>query len=147
MKAEDKYFLVSETILPEAIKKTAKVKELLKNDDSLAINEAVKRLRLSRSAFYKYKDCIFPFYQASKDKIITLSFLLEHKAGVLSLVLNSIAAERGSIITINQGIPLQGVAHTTISIDTKQMRVDVEALLDKLGMINGVKRIEILGQG
>ncbi|MCQ2381229.1 MAG: ACT domain-containing protein [Acidaminococcaceae bacterium] len=147
MKAEDKYFLVSETILPEAIKKTAKVKELLKNDDSLAINEAVKRFRLSRSAFYKYKDCIFPFYQASKDKIITLSFFFLLKAGVLSLVLNSIAAERGSIITINQGIPLQGVAHTTISIDTKQMRVDVEALLDKLGMINGVKRIEILGQG
>ena len=36
---------------------------------------------LSRSAYYKYKDYVFPFYEASKEKIITLSLLLEHKPG------------------------------------------------------------------
>lgn len=40
----------------------------------------------SRSAYYKYKDFVFPFYEASKEKIITLSLLLEHKSGVLSKV-------------------------------------------------------------
>ncbi len=43
------------------------------------------------------------------DKIITLSLLLEHKAGVLSRVLNLISTDSGNIMTINQGIPLQGV--------------------------------------
>jgi len=46
-----------------------------------------------------------------------------------------------------QGIPLQGVANTTISVETKNMTVDLEALLDKLRMIDGVKRLEVLGQG
>ena len=110
------------------------------------INEAVVRLGLIRSAYYKYKDYVFPFYEASKDKIITLSLLLEHKSGVLSRVLNLIALDSGSIMTINQGIPLQGVANTTISIETKNMKVDLEALLDKLRMIDGVKRLEVLGQ-
>ena len=132
--------------MPEAIKKTIKVKEILKRGEVKTINEAVVRLGLSRSAYYKYKDYVFPFYEASKDKIITLSLLLEHKSGVLSRVLNLIALDSGSIMTINQGIPLQGVANTTISIETKNMKVDLEALLDKLRMIDGVKRLEVLGQ-
>ena len=140
------FYLVKEDILPEAIKKTIKVKEILKRGEAKTINEAVERMNLSRSAYYKYKDYVFPFYEASKDKIITLSLLLEHKAGVLSRVLNLISTDSGNIMTINQGIPLQGVANTTISIETKNMTVDLEALLDKLRMIDGVKRLEVLGQ-
>ena len=140
------FYLVKEDILPEAIKKTIKVKEILKRGDVRTINEAVAQMELSRSAYYKYKDYVFPFYEASKDKIITLSLLLEHKTGVLSRALNLIATDSGSIITINQGIPLQGVANTTISIETKNMTVDLEALMDKLRMIDGVKRLEVLGQ-
>ena len=141
------FYLVKEDILPEAIKKTIKAKEILKLGKAKTINDAVAQLNLSRSAYYKYKDFVFPFYEASKDKVITLSLLLEHKPGTLSKVLNVIATDSGSIITINQGIPLQGVANTTISVETKNMTVDLEALLDKLRMIDGVKRLEVLGQG
>lgn len=34
----------------------------------------------------------------------------------------------------------------TISIETKHLTIDLEALLDKLRMIDGVKRLEVLGQ-
>ena len=61
---------------------------------------------------------------------------------MLSRVLNTVAGDSGSIMTINQGIPLQGVANTTISIETKNLTVDLEALLDKLRMIDGVKRLQ-----
>ncbi len=140
------FFLVREEILPEAIKKTIKVKDMLKRGEARTINEAVEKMELSRSAYYKYKDYVFPFYEASKEKIITLSLLLEHKQGVLSKVLNTIAYDRGSVLTINQGIPLQGVANATISIETAELVIDLEALLDKVRMIEGVKRLEVLGQ-
>ena len=140
------FYLVREEILPEAIKKTIKVKELLKKGEVRTINEAVEKLNLSRSAYYKYKDYVFPFYEASRQKIISLSMLLDHKTGVLSRVLNSIANDGGSVLTINQGIPLQGVANVTFSIETKDLTIDTEALLDKLRMIEGVKRMEVLGQ-
>lgn len=145
-KERNSYFLVKEEILPEAIKKTIRVKEMLKRGDARTINEAVERMELSRSAYYKYKDYVFPFYEASKDKLVTLTFLLEHKKGVLSSVLNTISNDGGSVLTINQGIPLQGVANATVSIETVHMSVDLEALLDKLRMVSGVKRIEVLGQ-
>ena len=146
MSEKSTFYLVREEILPEAIKKTIKVKEILKRGEIKTINEAVEKMGLSRSAYYKYKDFVFPFYEASKEKIITLSLLLEHKSVVLSKVLNTVADDSGSIMTINQGIPLQGVANTTISIETKHLTVDLEALLDKLRMIDGVKRLEVLGQ-
>jgi chorismate mutase len=140
------FYLVREEILPEAIKKTIKVKELLKKGEVRTINEAVEKMELSRSAYYKYKDFVFPFYEASKEKIVTLALLLEHKPGVLSRVLNTIANDRASVLTINQGIPLQGVANATVSIETVDLLIDLEALLDKLRMIDGVKRLEVLGQ-
>jgi chorismate mutase len=140
------YYLVREEILPEAIKKTIKAKEMLKKGEVRTINEAVEKLDFSRSAFYKYKDFVFPFYEASKEKIVTLALLLEHKSGVLSKVLNVIASDNGSVLTINQGIPLQGVANATLSIETVNLAIDLEALLDKVRVIDGVKRIELLGQ-
>lgn len=140
------FYLVREEILPEAIKKTIKVKELLKRGEARTINEAVEKMELSRSAYYKYKDFVFPFYEASREKIVTLALLLEHKPGVLSRVLNTMANERGSVLTINQGIPLQGVANATISLETADLAIDLEALLDKLRLVDGVKRLEVLGQ-
>lgn len=140
------FYLVKEDILPEAIKKTIKAKELLKRGEARTINEAVEAMQLSRSAYYKYKDFVFPFYEASKEKIVTLALLLEHKSGVLSRVLNSIALDGASVLTINQGIPLQGVANATVSLETIDLAIDLEALLDKLRMIDGVKRLEVLGQ-
>ena len=145
-KAKSGFFLVREEILPEAIKKTIKVKEMLKRGDARTINEAVEKMDLSRSAYYKYKDFVFPFYEASQDKIITLTLLLEHRQGVLSSVLNMISQESGSVLTINQGIPLQGVANVTVSIETANLAIDLEGLLDKLRMVDGVRRMEVLGQ-
>ena len=140
------FYLVREEILPEAIKKTIKVKELLKRGEARTINDAVEKMELSRSAYYKYKDYVFPFYEARKEKIVTLALLLEHKPGVLSRVLNTIANDKGSVLTINQGIPLQGMANATISLETVDLVIDLEALLDKLRLIEGVKRLEVLGQ-
>jgi len=140
------FYLVAEDILPEAVKKTIKAKELLRRGEVETVNEAVERLDLSRSAYYKYKDFVFPFYEASKNKIVTLSLLLEHKPGVLSKVLNVIAAGKGSILTINQGIPLQGVANAAISIETAAMTMGLDDLLDNLSGIEGVKKLEVLGQ-
>ena len=145
-KKDSGYDLVKEDILPSAIKKTIKVKEMLRRHDNMTINDAVSKMGLSRSAYYKYKDFVLPFYEASINKIVSVSFVLDNKQGVLSNVLNMISEDKGNVLTINQGIPLQGVAVATISIETKNMNIDLEALLDKLRLVNGVRRLEVIGQ-
>lgn len=138
--------MVSKDILPDAISKTAQAKELLAKGECYTVNEAVERVGISRSAYYKYKDGVFPFYEASKEKIITISLTLENIAGVLSNTLNFIAGFRVNVLTINQGIPLQGVANVSISFETAGMVDTPENLLAGLGEINGVRKIEVIGQ-
>ncbi|AFV02010.1 ACT-domain protein-containing protein [Dehalobacter sp. UNSWDHB] len=145
-KQKKDFLLVSKEILPEAITKTAQAKELLAKFDVLTVNEACERVEISRSAFYKYKDGVFPFYEASKEKMITLSLLLMDKAGILSNVLNYVASVSGNIITINQGIPLQGIANVSISIETEKMEETVESLVSNLGELDGVRKIELIAK-
>ncbi|GAV22287.1 ACT domain-containing protein [Carboxydothermus pertinax] len=141
-----KFLLVAMEILPEAIRKTAEVKELLSKKPELTVNEAVEKVGISRSAFYKYKDGVFPFYHKASGKIITLSLNLEHRAGVLSKVLNFIAQYQGNVLTINQNLPLGGIANVTLSIETDEMMVTIDELLEALGQMDGVNKVELVGQ-
>ncbi|RYD02963.1 hypothetical protein N752_22515 [Desulforamulus aquiferis] len=138
---EPKYYLVQEDILPEAIIKTVMAKELLLRGDANTVNEAVEQVELSRSAFYKYKDKVFPFHQWSRGKIVTLALLMEHRPGVLSTVLNIIASVKGSILTINQNLPLQGLANATLSVETAEMDQDLEELLRIIRAVTGVRDV------
>lgn len=142
---DKQFYIVSKEILPEAILKTAQVKEILSRKEALTINEAVEKVGLSRSAFYKYREGIFPFFQATKEKIMTFSLLLDHRTGILSDVLNTVAKMKGNILTINQGLPLQGTAVVTLSIDTREVP-DMEELLNRLSAVTGVNKVEIVGQ-
>ncbi|SMB94480.1 chorismate mutase [Desulfonispora thiosulfatigenes DSM 11270] len=141
-----KFYIVSKEILPEAIIKTAKVKEVLAQKKAETVNEAVLMVGLSRSAFYKYRDGVFPFYEASKERIVTIMVIMNHTSGVLSTCLNVIAETKGSVLTINQGIPLQDVAYVSISIETAGMDINIEELIDALNNISGIKKVEIVGQ-
>ena len=94
---KDKFYLVQEDILPEAIKKTIKVKEILKLGEVKTINEAVEKMDLSRSAYYKYKDYVFPFFEIAQGKIVSIYVSMSNESGMLSSVLKAIAERNGSI--------------------------------------------------
>lgn len=143
---KDKFYLVQEDILPEAIKKTIKVKEILKLGEAKTINEAVERMDLSRSAYYKYKDYVFPFYEIAQGKIVFITVSMSNDPGMLSSILRAIADSNGSILTINQDIPLQGIANVTIAFETKDLSTSLEECLDNIRSIRGILKVEILGQ-
>lgn len=144
---EEVYYLVREDILPEAIVKTLEVKRLLATNEVNTVYEAVKLVGLSRSAFYKYKDGVFPFNAMMKEKIVTIAIDLEHKSGLLSRLLSIVANSGGNILTINQTIPLQEIANIVISIDTVNMEQGVTELLNSLKQIEGVRKVQVIGRG
>lgn len=126
--------------------KTAQAKEILAKGKAETINQAVDLVGLSRSAFYKYRDGIFPFYQERKEKIVTINMILDHRSGVLSGVINTIASFNGNILTINQGLPLQGMANVTVSLETAQIEANIPELLKSFLAIPGVLKAELVGQ-
>lgn len=146
-KAKERYYLVREDILPEAVHKTVLAKELLAHGEVKTIHEAVDKVELSRSAFYKYKDGIFPLSKMEQGRIVTISMDLEHRSGILSRVLAAIAGVEGNVLTIHQTIPLQGMANVIVSVDTSLMGEQLSKLLPLLNGIEGVRRATVIGQG
>lgn len=144
---KERYYLVREDILPEAVIKTLQVKQLLAVGDAKTVHEAVAQVGLSRSAFYKYKDGIHLLNQFERESIVTISFDLEHRSGILSKVLAQIAGAGGNVLTINQSIPLQGRANVVISVETSRMTEDLDTMMEMLQGIPGVKKTQIVGQG
>ncbi|CFX20810.1 ACT domain [Syntrophomonas zehnderi OL-4] len=146
MKSNKKFYMVREDMLPNSIVKTAMVKEMLAGGEADSINEAVDRLQMARSTYYKYKDGVFPFFNAENMNIINISLLLRNVSGVLSSVLNCIANLQGNVLTINQNLPLHGVAYVTLSMSMEDILVPVDDILDKLQDIDGVINVELIGK-
>ncbi|CAH0119114.1 MULTISPECIES: ACT domain-containing protein [unclassified Paenibacillus] len=143
----ERYYLVREDILPEAVMKTVQVKQMLASGEAVTVHEAVERVGLSRSAFYKYKDGIFPLNQMQRERIVTISLDLEHRSGVLSKVLGLVAAHDGNVLTINQTIPLQGMANVVITVETTFMSGQLEAMMEAFRAQEGVRKVSLIGQG
>lgn len=144
MTQKPSYLLVDTAVLPDIFPKVVEAKRLLQAGKCKTASEAAEKLKISRSAFYKYKDCVFPFEEMGKDKIITMFFEVLDIPGILSQVLKMLAAAQASVLTINQNIPINQSANITISFRTEEMNKSVEALLKKLKTIEGIKRIEII---
>ena len=141
---EPKFYLVEADMLPEIFVKVAKAKELLETGETATVAEAANTVGISRSAFYKYKDSITPFQDLKRGRIITFHITLRDKMGVLSSVLAVFANTGANILTINQSIPINGIALVTISAETTGMLIKSEELLEDLHNTPGVKKVDVI---
>ncbi|WP_226568062.1 ACT domain-containing protein [Bacillus stratosphericus] len=144
---EETFYLVREDVLPDAMRKTLEVKKLLDRKKADSVADAVQIADLSRSAFYKYRDAVFPFYTMVKEQIITLFFHLEDRSGALSRLLQIVADSGCNVLSIHQTIPLQGRANVTLSISTAGMADDINTVMNQLRKLEFVEKVEILGSG
>ncbi|GEM00579.1 chorismate mutase [Halolactibacillus halophilus] len=144
---KDTFYLVRGDFLPEAMKKTLQVKKDMERGKATSIYEAVQKVGLSRSAFYKYRDAVFPFQAIQQTKIITLFFHLEDRSGTLSHLLDMVAKTGGNILTIHQSIPLNGKANVTLSLDIENLKMDLDELLKRLKQHQFIEKVDVLGSG
>ncbi len=139
-----KYYLVKADSLPEVFVKVIEAKSLLETGEARTVAEAVDRVDLSRSAFYKYKDAISPFRDMKRDTVMTFHMLLHDKPGTLAAVLSIFTESGANILTINQSIPANGAALVTISVVTDTMVKTSDDLMTSLAALNGVMKVEIM---
>lgn len=138
------YYIVESASLPEIFHKVVEARRLLDTGEADTVNRAVQMTGISRSAFYKYKDAVWPFQDMLHGRIITFQIMMKDEPGILSAVLNLFADSGANILTINQGIPLNGCAAVNISVETSAMRVTMTELLESIAAQTGVLRSEIL---
>lgn len=144
--SEQRYFLVREDVLTEAMQKTLQVKKMLQRED-ISILDAVEKTGLSRSAFYKYRDAVLPFHSIVKERILTIFFQLEDRTGTLATLIQAVAEGRCNILTIHQTIPIQGRANVTLSLDVTAMEKDLDVFLLGLKKFDFVESADVVSSG
>lgn len=133
------FLMVDAAVLPEVFLKVLKAKELLASGEARNISAATRAVDLSRSAFYKYKDCIFD--ARSTQQIITVLATLLDETGALQALLGGISAAGGSVVTINQATPENGAAKVEVTVRTDTLRVSIEEMLAQLAQQRAVVEI------
>ena len=142
--SKKKYYIVSEDALPDIFIKVAEAKRMLQVGEAQTVGEAARRMNISRSAFYKYKDAVQPFQDLKAGRIITFYALLKDNPGVLSNYLSIFANSGANILTINQTIPTNGCAGVTISAETGDMNEGLDEMIASITGAVGVLKFEIL---
>ena len=138
--------MVKQKAVPEVLLKVVEAKKLLESERAITVQEATDKVGISRSSFYKYKDDIFPFYDNTKGKTITLVVQMDDEQGLLSDLLHVVAVYRANILTIHQSIPVNGVATLTLSVEIRENTGNVSGMIEELENLNGIHYVKILAR-
>lgn len=146
MEAKSKYFVVKQKALPEVLLKVVEAKKLLESERAITVQEATEKVGISRSSFYKYKDDIFPFYDNTKGKTITIVTQMDDEQGLLADVLHIIANYKANILTIHQSIPVNGVATLTTSVEVRANTKNISEMIEEVEKQDGIHYVKILAR-
>ncbi|MDD6279834.1 MAG: ACT domain-containing protein [Ruminococcus sp.] len=131
-------------ILPDVFTKVLEVKKLMAQKGEKSFASACKRIGISRSAYYKYKDCVFSYEELFTRKIVNIYLLLSDRPGVLSSVLVYLHSLKANILTVNQSIPVDGAAAVNISLRLTENSENELSDLNSISMLDGVSEVKIL---
>lgn len=140
----NKFLIIDSEILPDVFLKVVKVKELLRTGSVKDISEGVKKTGISRSTYYKYKDSVFAMSEGVAGHKVTLGFMVLHKAGTLSKIIDKIAQMHGNILTINQDIPINNVASVSITFDASKLVIDTNELVEEIKSMDSIVNVRLL---
>ena len=140
------YFVVKEKAVPEVLLKVVEAKRLLETEKVMTIQDAVDKVGISRSSFYKYKDDIFQFHDNSQGTTLTLTFQMDDEPGLLSDVLKIIAEFGANILTIHQSIPINGIASLTLSVDVFNKGNNVDEIVAAIEAVEGIRYVKIIAK-
>lgn len=131
-------------ILPEVFTKVLEVKKLMAQKGEKSFASACKRVGISRSAYYKYKDSVFSYEELFTRRIVNLYLLLSDSPGVLSSALVFLHNMNANILTVNQSIPVDGAAAVNISLRLTGESDNELVSLDSITELDGVLEVKIL---
>ncbi|MBL7573373.1 ACT domain-containing protein [Staphylococcus saccharolyticus] len=120
-KNHNKFYLIREDVLPESVVKTLKVKNALKNNSDLSIDEKI----IDRREF-------------------TLILYVNDIVGMLAKVLNTISQLQLSVLTIHQSVPIEDKATITLSLNARYSDLSVDDVIVSLRDINHVTKVELI---
>lgn len=138
------YLIVEKSALPEFFIKVLTARRLLESGECSQVSDAVKKVGISRSTYYKYKDRVLEPTELSVGRKAVISMLLSHEAGALSRVLSAISAFGANVLTITQSLPINGKASVTVTLDLQEMSESIDILMEALSAQRGAEALRLV---
>lgn len=146
MKETTGYYVVKERALPEVLLKVVEANRLLDTKKAASVQEAVDRVGISRSSYYKYKEDIFPFHDTAQGTTLNLACKMDDEPGLLSDLLKVVADFGANILTIHQTIPINGIASLSLSVQILADTGDVSQMIQEMEKKSGVHNVKVLAK-
>jgi chorismate mutase len=143
---DEKLVIVSSEVLPDIVLKVLDAKRMRARGEALTSSEACRMVGISRSAYYKYKDSVFNYEEQLTNNIVSVYCILRDEKGVLSSIISKLYELNTNILTINQNIPINGLADISISIETVSMYGTVDDIINDISKLAGVRKCMILSR-
>ncbi|HHT44682.1 MAG TPA: ACT domain-containing protein [Fastidiosipila sp.] len=143
---DQEYLLIHTSVLPEVFLKVVEVKRLIDQGEVRSINQAVKQVGISRSAYYKYVNAVRVFDETRRGDMFTLLIRMENYAGVLPRVLDQINQSENRLVTLHQDVAIKGISTLVLTLDSEDSEevLRPEVLTEALRHVNGVIAVELL---
>ena len=138
------FIVVDSCVLPDIFEKVLLVKKLIASGKEKSSASACKAVGISRSAFYKYKDYVYSYEEKLTQRIISISTVLHDEPGILAGFISHLHSLNANILTVNQSIPVDGVASVTISLRLTENSHDIMGLKNILSRLRGVVELKII---
>lgn len=135
------WVLVRADALPPIYTTVLQVKNDLSQNPLTSVSEATRRYGISRSAYYKYKDAVKPYYGNSAAAMMTVRVLLQDSPGVLSGLLSAFAKAGANVLTVDQQAPNDGCAAVTICIQADRLSLPTDLFAEQIARVPGVQRV------
>lgn len=139
------YLIVDKSLLPSLCEKVIEARQLLDDGEAKDVSEAVKKVGISRSTFYKYKDMVKEMSSISVGRHAIISMMMSHKVGLLWTVLRIISNYDYSVWTITQNPPVDSKANVVITLDLGDDVGSLDDMIKEIALVAGLSRVQLLG--
>ena len=134
------FLIIDKSILPEHFGMVIEIKELINN--GYKISDACKKVGLSRSTFYKYKDYVF-LTSGLNSKKANLLVKMKEKGSFVEL-LTFLEELNIKTLNIHKEALVNGVQEIFLTVSTDNIIADFNDVVKDLRKVNCVKEVLLL---
>lgn len=145
-KTPEPYYIVRGDVLPEVFLKVMEVKQLLDQGRAPSVNEAVKQVGISRSAYYKYRKAIRALKTVDQGALTSVLIVMEHLGRVAPLCFDTFFAAGAEIVSFLQSPFVDGLVHVLVTYRTDANTWPDDVLTYRLTQTRGVIMVQSLRQ-
>lgn len=143
-KSATRYYVVREDALPEVFHKVMEVKRLLDLKQAPSVNEAARRVGISRSAYYKYRKSVRALRTLDEGAVTTMLVVMENIGQASQLCLSVFQELGAEIIAFQQSPPVDGLVSLLVTFQSVGVFELEDKLTFRLTQTRGVIRAESL---